>query len=103
MDVGELERPIAKPQTLASAPALQARFTERVRNIEHTPAASTKRLARVALPDQLQPLQRKPVVHLVHLLAERHDRRGEPAGGDGGGLLAELLSDTPDDGVHLAR
>src|SRR5688572_26074574 len=56
----------------------------------------------VALPDQLEPLEREPVVHLVHLLAERHDRSGEAARGDRGGLLAELLAHPPYDRVDLA-
>src|SRR5512132_3295866 len=56
----------------------------------------------VAVPDQLQASQGEQVVHLVDLLAERHDRGGVPAGRDRGRLLAELLAQSAEDAVHLA-
>src|SRR5688572_30728218 len=73
----------------------------RARHAQTTPARLGLELL-VAFPDQLQPLEREPVVYLVHLLAEGDDRRREAARGDRGGLLAQLLAQTADDRVDLA-
>src|ERR687898_2953591 len=74
----------------------------RARHAQTTPARSALELLPVALPDELQALEREPVVHLVHLLAEGHDPRRETARGDRGGLLAQLLAQPADDRVDLA-
>jgi hypothetical protein len=45
----------------------------------------------VAFPDELQAGQGEQVVHLVDLVAEGHDGGRVAAGGDRGGLFAQLL------------